>query len=370
MPWYLSGKQLQTPKANRRSQKGKREAEPLISRVITVLAGAPVGGAETFFVTLSGALAHSGHAVCAVLKPNRLRQTALEEEGIGYETAPFASRFDWTTPRVLRRAAEKFRPEIVLAFAGRAAKAVPKGPYKVIGRLGGYYNLANFRRCDHLVCNSPDVLSHVVMQGWPRSRVTLIPNFAFVPDAPPANRSEFGTPDSAPLALALGRLHPNKGLDVLIRAAAQIPQLYVWIAGDGDERRKLETLADALNIADRVRFLGWRSDRGALYRAADICVYPSRAEPFGNIVIEAWSSGIPVVTTRTPGPSWLARDREDALFVPVDDAAALAQAIEELLGSRSLRDNLVAGGKQRIATEFSRSAVLGHYADLFRTLSS
>lgn len=360
---------MQRWNTNRSSQAGKREAEPLISRVMTVLAGAPVGGAETFFVTLSGALAQNGHTVCSVLKPNRLRQTALEEEGIGYATAPFASPFDWTTPRVLRKTAEKFRPEIVLAFAGRAAKAVPKGPYKVVGRLGGYYNLANFRHCDHLVCNSPDVLRHVIAQGWPESRAALIPNFASVPDAPRANRSDFDTPESAPLALALGRLHPNKGLDVLVRAAARIPELYVWIAGDGDERRKLEKLVEQLNIADRVRFLGWRSDRGALYGAADICVYPSREEPFGNIVVEAWSSGIPLVTTFTPGPAWLARDREDALLVAVDDVVALAQAIKELIDSPPLRERLVTAGKLRIAAEFSRSAVIGRYADLFRTLT-
>lgn len=337
---------------------------------MTVLAGAPVGGAETFFVTLSGALAQTGHTVCSVLKPNRSRQTALEQDGIGYATAPFASPFDWTTPRVLRKTAEEFRPDIVLAFAGRAAKAVPKGRYKLVGRLGGYYNLANFRNCDHLVCNSSDVLRHVVAQGWPESRATLIPNFASVPAVPPVKRSDFDTPDGAPLALALGRLHPNKGLDVLIRAAARIPQLYVWIAGDGDERRKLEKLAESLNIADRVRFLGWRIDRGALYGAADICVYPSREEPFGNIVVEAWSSGIPLVTTRAPGPASLARHRDDALLVPVDDVPALAQAIEELLDSSLLRENLVTAGKRRIGGEFSRAAVLARYADLFSRLTN
>jgi glycosyltransferase involved in cell wall biosynthesis len=350
--------------------KPESETEPLISRVMTVLAGAPVGGAETFFVTLSGALAQNGHTVCSVLKPNRLRQTALEEAGIGYATAPFTSPFDWTTPRVLRRAAEKFRPEIVLAFAGRAAKAVPEGPYKIIGRLGGYYNLTNFRRCHHLVCNSPDVLRHILAQGWPESRASLIPNFASVPAVPPAKRSDFDTPDSAPLALALGRLHPNKGLDILIRAAARIPQLYVWIAGEGGERRKLENLADGLKIGDRLKFLGWRSDCGALYGAADICVYPSRKEPFGNIVVEAWSSGIPLVTTCTPGPAWLARDREDALLVPTDDVIALAQAIGELLESPALRERLTSAGKRRIAAEFSRAAVISRFAELFRKLTN
>lgn len=359
---------MQRRDANRSSEPVIAKTELLISRIMTVLAGAPVGGAETFFVTLTRALAQSGHAVCSVLKPDRLRQAALEEEGVDYTTAPFASPFDWMTPRVLCKTAEKFRPEIVLAFAGRAAKAVPAGPYKIVGRLGGYYNLANFRRCDHLVCNSPDVLRHVLAHGWPEPRTSLIPNFASIPGAAPVNRSDLGTPDSAPLALALGRLHRNKGLDVLIRAAAQIPRLHVWIAGEGAERHSLEKIAAELNLADRVRFLGWRNDRGALYAAADICVYPSREEPFGNVVVEAWSSGIPLIATRTPGPSWLARDHEDALLVAADDVNALVQAIAELLASPDLRERLTAAGKRRVDADFSRSAVVGHYDELFRTL--
>jgi glycosyltransferase involved in cell wall biosynthesis len=339
------------------------------SRVITVLAGAPVGGAEIFFTSLSAALAHSGINVRSVLKPNPLRESGLRQAGIDFVTAPFRTPFDWTTKRMIRKAAEEFRPDVILAFAGRATRFVPKGPYKVVGRLGGYYNLANFSVCDHLVCNSPDVMRHVLAGGWPEAKASLIPNFAGVPATPPAKRSDFDTPESAPLALALGRLHPNKGLDILIRAAARIPDLFVWIAGEGSERSNLELLTHELQLGGRIKFLGWRSDRGALYAAADICVYPSREEPFGNVVVEAWSCGVPLISTRTAGPSWLARDREDALLAPVDDEAALALAIRELLGSPALRQALVAAGKRRISGEFSEPAVVNRYADLFRALT-
>jgi glycosyltransferase involved in cell wall biosynthesis len=337
-------------------------------RIVTVLAGAPVGGAETFFTTLTTALARAGFAVQSVLKPNARRECVLREQGIAFVTAPFRVPFDWTTKNIIRNTAEQFCADVILAFAGRAARFVPQGRYQIVGRLGGYYNLANFRRCDHLVCNSTDVMRYVLNEGWPKSGATLIPNFAALPSSPPVRRVDLETPEGAPVALALGRLHRKKGLDLLIRAAAMVPELFVWIAGEGPEKQKLLDLAEQLNMQERVRFLGWRDDRAALYAAADVCVYPSREEPFGNVVVEAWSCGVPLVTTRTAGPSWLVRHGEDALLTPVEDAAALAQAIRQILRSPELRDRLVAHGRERIAAEFSETAVVSRYAELFRAL--
>jgi glycosyltransferase involved in cell wall biosynthesis len=337
-------------------------------KVMTVLAGAPFGGAETFFTSLTTAFAQAGFEVRSVLKANPGRETALDQSRINYATAPFSAPFDWTTRAVIRRNAAEFRPDVILAFAGRAARFIPRGPYKVVGRLGGYYNLANFRQCDHLVCNSPSVLRHVVEKGWPAAGVTVIPNFPSIAESRAANRADLATPDSAPLAVALGRLHRNKGLDLLIRAASNIPELFVWIAGEGPERANLEQLSRELQVSGRVRFLGWRSDRGALYAAADICVYPSREEPFGNVVVEAWSCGTPLITTGTAGPAWLVRDNEDALLVPVENIGALTTAIRSLLNSRELRERLAVAGKRRVAEEFSEPAIVRRYAETFRGL--
>jgi glycosyltransferase involved in cell wall biosynthesis len=337
-------------------------------KVMTVLAGAPFGGAETFFTSLSTAFAQAGFEVRSVLKPNPGRETALDQSGIKYATAPFSTPFDWTTRGVIRRNAAEFHPDVILAFAGRASRFIPPGPYKVVGRLGGYYNLANFRRCDYLICNSPSVLRHVIEHGWPATRVTLIPNFPSIATARAADRASLATPDLAPLAVALGRLHRNKGLDLLIRAAADIPEVFVWIAGEGPERANLEQLSREMQVSDRVRFLGWRSDRGALYAAADICVYPSREEPFGNVVVEAWSCGTPLITTGTAGPSWLVHNNDDALLVPVEDIGALTTAIRSLVHSPELRDRLVAAGRRRVANDFSEAAIVARYAETFRRL--
>jgi glycosyltransferase involved in cell wall biosynthesis len=329
------------------------------------MAGASVGGAETFFVTLTLALSRAGLEVRSVLKPNAMRERALKEGGIAYETAAFRSLIDFATARKLRAVAQSFRPDIALAFAGRAASFMPHGICVLIGRLGGYYNLKNFKTCDYLVCNAPGLVRYVTEGGWPPSKVFLIPNFAAVPDAPPLDRAQFGTPKGAPLAVALGRLHVNKGLDVLIRAAALIPELFVWIAGEGPERGSLEKLSRELGTTSRVKFLGWREDRAALYRAADLCVYPSREEPFGNVVVEAWSSGVPIVTTASTGPSWLVRKDEDAILTPVDDVDALASGIRNLLSSKPLAEKLVAAGRRRVSEEFSEESIVRRYIDLF-----
>jgi glycosyltransferase involved in cell wall biosynthesis len=265
--------------------------------------------------------------------------------------------------------ADEFHPDVVLAFAGRAASFLPRGGHVRAGRLGGYYNLKNFRNCDYLVCNAPDLVRYVTAGGWPHERVSLIPNFPALPDGPKLDRGAFDTPEDAPLALALGRLHPNKGLDILIRAAASIPELFVWIAGEGPERGNLQRMAQDLGVGGRVKFLGWRNDRASLFKTADLCVYPSREEPFGNVVVEAWACGTPLVTTASTGPRWLVRNGEDAMMTPIDDVEALAAGIGSLLASRELRTSLAAAGRRRVAEEFSEPAIVARYVDLFQRVT-
>src|SRR3546814_6606654 len=129
------------------------------------------------------------------------------------------------------------------------------------------------------VCSS--VLARCVKHGFPESRIHGIPNFVEDHAAtPPTERAAYGTPADAPLIFALGRLHENKAFDVLLRAVAAVPGAWLWLAGDGPLRRKLERQAAQLGIAGRVRFLGWQHDPAPFFEAADLYVVPSRPEPF------------------------------------------------------------------------------------------
>jgi glycosyltransferase involved in cell wall biosynthesis len=187
--------------------------------------------------------------------------------------------------------------------------------------------------------------------------------------APPISRADLDTPEGAPLALALGRLHPNKGFDVLIEALARAPGIYLWLAGEGPERAHLEARAERLAVASRLRFLGWRDDTAALLATADMLVCPSRHEPLGNVVIEAWAAGKPVVAAASAGPAALIRDGVTGLLVPVEDADALARAMTRLSENRSLRMDLAAAGREAYAAEFSEGVVVGQYRDFFERVA-
>jgi glycosyltransferase involved in cell wall biosynthesis len=241
--------------------------------------------------------------------------------------------------------------------------------YLTVARLGGYYKRSHFRRSDYFVTITPDIRRYLIGEGVDPDRVRHINNFAETEDAgAPADRAALGTPDDAALLLALGRLHRAKALDTLLDAVAQVPDVYLWIAGEGPDRAALEAQARSLGIDNRVRFLGWREDRAALLSAADICVFPSRYEPFGTVFVQAWAQRTALVTTASDGPRQYVRDGVDGLMVPVDDTAALAAALRRMAGDPTLRVALAAAGHARYEAEFTREATVAAYRAFYREI--
>jgi glycosyltransferase involved in cell wall biosynthesis len=118
-------------------------------------------------------------------------------------------------------------------------------------------------------------------------------------------------------------------------------------------------------VAERVRFLGWRDDASSLYRSADLVVFPSRFEPLGNVIIQSWAHGVPVIAARSAGPSALIRDSEDGFLIEIDDFEALAAKTRMLLADKELSARFVANGARRVETEFSKSAVVAQWRALF-----
>lgn len=325
------------------------------------MAGARVGGAEAFFERLVVALREAGVEQRVAIRAEPARAARLRAQGIDPVELSFGGPFDLATPWKLKTLFDRFDPEVALAFMSRAAAKLPpkswcrKAPVYV-GRLGGYYDLKYYRRCDRLIANTVDISDWIVKQGWPASRVDYLPNFVDAAPAAPAPRD-----GAEKLILALGRLHPNKAFDVLIAAMADLPDATLWIAGDGPLKAELE--AQAAPLGGRVRFLGWREDVPALIEACDVLVCPSRHEPLGNVVIEAWARTKPVVAAASQGPRALIRDRVDGLLVPIDDAPALAVALRRALSTRDLAAALGRAGRARYQDSFARETVVAAYRD-------
>jgi glycosyltransferase involved in cell wall biosynthesis len=341
-------------------------------RLLQAIAGRRHGGAEAFFLRLATALACRGAAEQrALIRRDAARAAGLRAAGIAVGELAFAGRFDIRTRLAFRREIMGWRPDIVLTWMSRATLSCPRGDFVHVGRLGGYYDLKYYRRCDHLVGNTRALVDWVAGQGWPCTRVHYLPNF--VPDAvsaAPVDRALTGMPDEAPLALALGRLHPNKGFDLLLEAVAAVPAVHLWVAGDGELRRPLERLAQDLGLSRRVRFLGWREDVPALLKSADFLVCPSRHEPLGNVVLEAWAAGLPVVALASAGPRELIEEGESGVLVPPGEApGALARAIARLAEDRALRARLAAGGRRAFEAGFTEAAVVDRYRDFFERIA-
>lgn len=339
--------------------------------VLHLLGTAGEGGAETYFLELVRALAEAEVPQAAAIRANVRREEVLGELGVAQQAFRFGGPLDLLTRPKIARFARQEDVKLTLAWMNRAARHTPKGKWARVGRLGGYYNLKYYRGFDALVANTEDIAEWVVGQGWPAGKVRYIPNFAAAPpEAEPLHRMTLRTPDNAPLLLAMGRLHESKAHDVALQALTQIPDAFLWIAGVGPLEAKLKAMAEALGVQTRVRFLGWRTDASALYRTADICLFPSRYEPLGNVVIQAWAHGLPVVAAASQGPSALIREGEDGLLAPIDDAEALAAAVQRLLDDTDLRRRLAAKGVLRVAMEFSKAAVVHQWRDLFSDLGA
>lgn len=339
--------------------------------VLHLLGTAGEGGAETYFVDLVTAMAGAGVEESAALRANPVRQAALAAAGVPLGVFRFGGPLDILTRPQVAAFARRQESDVALAWMNRAARHTPRGPWKRVGRLGGYYSLKYYRGFDALVANTEHIADWIVAQGWPAGRVRCIPNFAAAPaHAEPVDRASLDTPQDAPLLLGMGRLHEVKAHDVSLEVLTRLPGAYLWIAGVGPQEARLKAMAQALGVADRVRFLGWRTDAPALYRTADVCLFPSRYEPLGNVVIQAWAHGLPVVAAASQGPSALIRSGDDGLLAPIDDADALAAGVRRILDEPMLRAALIEKAAERVEADFSRDAVVAQWRTLFTDLGA
>jgi glycosyltransferase involved in cell wall biosynthesis len=338
-------------------------------RLLQAMAGARHGGAEAFFVRLAIALQRAGQAQQLLIRRDADRAAALRRGGVELAELPFAGRLDFATRLGFRRAIARHRPEVVLTWMNRATRLCPRGDFVHVARLGGYYDLKYYRRCDHLIGNTIDIVAYLERQGWPKERAHYLPNFVSATPAAPVARASLATPEAAPLVLALGRLHPNKGFDTLLAALVEVPGAYLWLAGEGELRDTLARQARLLGLESRLRFLGWRDDAAALLAAADLLVCPSRREPLGNVVIEAWAAGVPVVATASEGPLALIDDDQTGRLVPIDDAPALAIALREVLADRALAARLAQAGRGAYEATYSEARVVTLYRDFLEQVA-
>ena len=209
-------------------------------------------------------------------------------------------------------------------------------------------------------CVSETVRRWSIERGLPAEKLVAIPNGIDCtrPAAPPAGlRRELGLADDAKIALFVGRLHRQKGPDLLLDAAVRLrqrlPGLHFVLAGDGPMAGKLADDAERAGILPQFHLLGRRDDVLRLMADADLFVLPSRWEGMPNAVLEAMAAGLPVVAADVGGCGELVVNGTTGILAAPEDAQQLADAIAKIAADPALAERMGGAGRERACGEFT-----------------
>jgi glycosyltransferase involved in cell wall biosynthesis len=228
-----------------------------------------------------------------------------------------------------------------------------------------------YARARHVVAISQLVKRQLVSIGIVESKISVIYNGVdtaeFAPG--PSARSDFGLPQNKFLALFAGDMTtPRKNLETVIRALEGAPEVHLVVVGALQKNPYPERVR-ALGLGDRVTFLGFRRDLPAIMRCVDAFVYPSRYEPLGLVVLEALSSGLPVVTVRATGASELIGPDSGIVVEDANDHIGVAAALRTLATNDAMRAAMALGARA-VAERYTWETMSQEYYELYERLAA
>lgn len=300
-------------------------------RILNLMLGEGRGGLENMALRYHEALSAEGFDVLSLGHPKGL----LIEKLPANQTQSLTSAFthDPFAALKLKGQAARFKPDLILAHGNRAISLCGHGLAGLGPKTVAVVHNFRFKRdivklkaaigvsepvCDALKAVHPALPVHIMENFTP---LVMHPVKPFASETP-----MLGT---------LGRLHVNKGLDLMIQAAGLLRDrgvsVHLRLAGDGPEKETLLKLVQTLGLSDQVRFDGWIEPADGFLAALDLFVLPSRVEPFGLVVAEAMAAGVPVIASRLDGPRHILKDGELGGMTAPESAESLAEAISTAL---------------------------------------
>ncbi len=226
-------------------------------------------------------------------------------------------------------------------------------------------------RSDRFVAVNQAVVRELAAAGVPTGRIARIPNG--VETSRSSLETTYQLHDPVRL-IFVGRLHEQKGVDVLLRSLSQLrvlrpeERLSLRLVGDGPFRARLVSLAQQMGVSANVEFVGARDDVAELLDGSDVFVLPSRAEGLSNALLEAMSIGLPVVASRIPGNEDVIDHDHNGLLFTANDPTALASELMRLIDDARLREAIGRRALLTIEERFGMSRVARHYIQLYEEL--
>lgn len=353
------------------------------------------GGAQRQLVTLASRLPRdrfAPHVISLSTKKLRLVQ-AFGEAGIPITMISQPGRWGWSALWRLYRLFRRLRPQVVHTWLftadlyGRLAARLAGVPKVVTSvRSPDLDKPRHHVWADRWLSRMTDVITINVeaerdvlcaRERIAPARLRTIHNGVDTDELHPALRDglarrQWQTPPEAFVIGLIGRLSIEKNpllfLHAAARIAARVPHVYFWVLGEGPLQQAVEEASRSLELAGRVRLLGYQSDIQHALAAIDLIVVPSQYEGCANVILEAMALGKPVVATHVGGNPELVIEGFTGLLVPPNDVDALADAIERLATDRAAAVRLGQAGRERALGHFSVSQMVDAYTRLYEEL--
>ncbi len=362
----------------------------LSMKITLVIYAMGLGGAERVMATLANYWATHGWDVTLMTLVDGSKQpfypldpqVKLQPLGVaGVSGNPISAIWNvWQRVKVLRAEIIASQPDVVISFLSTTSVLtliacwnsglpviVSKHVYPALSEAGKVWQLLmklTYRYADLVTVLTKDAVPFFPLErGY---RTIVMPNPVLIPDAEVVTEQLIPKPS----LIAVGRLDPVKGFDLLLHAFHQLqdkyPDWHLTILGEGPSRAELEELRSQLNLTDRVHIPGQVQNVNAHLQQADIFVMSSRFEGFPMALCEAMACGLPVISTDClSGPREIVTDGVDGILVTIEDVDALAAGLDTLMSDPTKRQQLAQAAPQ-VLERFGLEQVMCKWTDAIK----
>jgi glycosyltransferase involved in cell wall biosynthesis len=340
--------------------------------VLEIIGTATRGGMENQIVNFLRKLPAAEFSItcicpCESLFTKQLRQLGVEAVYV----TPLADNPEWRSVQMAMEVACLHQVDVLHAHMPKshvlAAVAGSLLQKPVVATVHGMHVTAHelgvaLAAKSHLITNCQETYIQALALGVPPERVNLFHNGVDTKLFQPGGqgkkfRAHINVPDDAILVGFVGRLEPEKGPDLFVRAAGVIhhllPQVHFAVVGDGSMLKKLKKLSKQLGIGDHIHFADWSSDTAEVYPAFDIMAHTSRSDGTSLVLLEAMACGVPVVGMAVGGVREMIENEHTGMQVPANDWEALGQQITQLLEQPKLVKAMGAAARKRVEENFN-----------------
>ena len=326
--------------------------------ILNLMLGKRRGGLEQAAIDYAEAMAAAHIPSLTLISPTAWVEAALVSASLAHQSLPNRGGWDIFAARRLRKLATEQKATAIICHGNRALKLALRALKSRVPILVVAHNYATekFLLADHCFAITQHLSRYLYTIG--ARQVSIIPNMVRLPAIAP--RPLLRTP---PVIGTMGRLHHKKGFDIYLNALALLRdrgiEFHAILGGDGEEGSALQEQLVARDLTAHVTLTGWVTDKAAFFDQLDLFVLPSRHEAFGLVLIEAMVYGLPIVTTDAEGPREIAHHNRDALVVPKNNPAAMADALAELLANPARARQLGEAGRTLVREEYSLARMAG-----------